>query len=304
MYQYILCGLKVESDLAFPELSLWEGSTERPFDIEFRLGPVEQLWPTNEEGVKFQASGPDRVVFHIENRGRILIENGSRVVFDAFPGVAGDRLRIEFIGTTQSILWYQRGYLPLHASALLSDSRAIAVGARSHSGKSVLAAALTKRGLPLVADDMMVVDFSGETPLVLPGYQKLRLWKDACEQLQLTSDAIAKALPAQDKFVLATAAAPPSQPVPLSDIFVLSGQRQDLLLADQLGPVQAFHYLLAATHWLDAARAMGRQQQVFSGINSVVSGVRVWRATAPEGLDHALEAADAILQLTSMRARP
>jgi len=302
MYHYILCGLKVESDLAFPELTPWEGSNDGPFDIEFRLGPVEQLWASDEKGVKFQASGPDKVIFHIENRGRVLIENGRRVVFDAFPGIDGDRLRIEFIGTTQSILWYQRGYLPLHASALLSDGRAIAVGARSHSGKSVLAAALTKRGLPLVADDMMVVDWSGPTPLVLPGYQKLRLWKDACEELQLTGHAIAKALPAQDKFVLATAGSPPS-PVPLTDVFVLSGLRQQTLIAEPLGPVQAFQYLLAATHWLDAARAMGRQEQVFSGINSVVSSARVWRATAPEGLEHSLEAADSILKLTSTPAR-
>ena len=83
------------------------------------------------------------------------------------------------------MLWYQRGYLPLHASALLVDGRAIAIGASSHSGKSVLAAALSKSGCPLIADDMMVVDFSGEKPMVLPGYQKLRLWKDACEQLGL-----------------------------------------------------------------------------------------------------------------------
>ena len=37
--------------------------------------------------MKFQASGPDKIIFHIERRGRILIENGSRVVFDAFAGV-------------------------------------------------------------------------------------------------------------------------------------------------------------------------------------------------------------------------
>ena len=303
MYSYILCGLKVVSDLAFPELTPWDGPTDDSFDIEFRLGPVEPLWNPGEKGVHFRAIGPDRIIFHIENTGRVLIENGKRVVFDAFPGIDGDRLRIEFIGTTQAILWYQRGYLPLHASALLVDGRAISIGARSHNGKSVLAAALTKRGLPLVADDMMVIDLSGQAPLVLPGYQKLRLWKDACEQLELSGDAVAKALPGQDKFVLTTIGAPASTPVPLTDIFVLSGLRQKALVAEPLAPVQAFQYLLAATHWLDAANAMGRQKQVFSGINSLVASVRVWRATAPEGLEHALEAADSILQLTSTPVR-
>jgi len=297
MYQYILCGLKVESDLAFPELTPWEGPREHPFDIEFRLGRVEQLWEPDEKGVKFEASGPDKIIFHIENRGRILIENGRRVVFDAFAGVEGDRLRIEFIGTTQSMLWYQRGYLPLHASALLVDDRAIAVGARSHSGKSVLAAALTKRACPLVADDMMVVDWSRKVPVVLPGYQKLRLWKDACEQLDLMGDTIAKAHFIRDKFVLATAGSSPETPVPLTDLFILSGLRQESFSGQPLGPVQAVQHLLAATHMLDAACALGRQEQIFAGVNAVVANVRIWRAMAPEGLEHALAAADSILAL-------
>jgi len=297
MHQYILCGLKVESDLAFPELTPWDGPPDQPFDIEFRLGPVEDYWHSDEKGVKFQASGPDKVIFYVGKVGRILIENGRTIVFDACHGVDEERVRLEFIGTTQSMLWYQRGYLPLHASALLVDGRAIAVGARSHSGKSVLAAALTRRGCPLVADDMMVVDSSGKAPIVLPGYQKLRLWEDACEQLGLRDKAIANAHYAPGKFVLETAGAPPHDPVPLTDLFILSGDRTDRLSAEPLGPVQGLQNLLAATHMLDAARDMGRQEQVFSGINAIVANVRIWRVTAPEGLEHVLSAADAILRL-------
>ena len=299
MFQYVLCGLKVESDLAFPELTAWDGPSDSPFDIEFRLGPVEPLWDRDDKGVKFHASGPDKIIFHIERAGRILIENGKRVVFDAHPDADDDRIRIEFIGTTQSMLWYQRGYLPLHASALLVDGRAIAIGARSHSGKSVIAAALTKLGCPLVADDMMVVDWSGQTPVVLPGYQKLRLWKDACEELGLSDRTLANAHFVPGKFVLATAGSAPETPVPLTDLFILSGQRHKALTAEKLAPIQGLQHLLAATHMLDAARALGRQEQVFLGINAVLPNVRVWRATAPEGLEHSLEAAAGILQLVT-----
>lgn len=297
MYQYVLCGLKVESDIAFPELIPWDRIPDRPFDIEFRLGPVEDQWGVDAKGVKFHANGPDRITFHVAQAGRILIENGRRVVFDAFPGVDEDIVRMASIGTTQAMLWYQRGYLPLHASALLVDDRAVAVGARTHSGKSVLAAALTKRGCPLVADDMMVVDWSGKPPMVLPGYQKLRLWKDACEQLGLLDDAIANAYYIPGKFVLETARAPANHPVPLTDLFVLSSERKDSLSAEVLRPVEGLQYLLAATHMLDAARAMGRQQQIFTAINAIVANVRIWRTTAPDGLDKALSAADSILEL-------
>jgi hypothetical protein len=297
VYQYLLCGLMVESELAFPELTPWAGPADRPFDIQFRLGPVEQHWDSDEKAVKFLASGPDKIIFHIPHAGRILIEDGRRVVFDAFAGADADRIRVEFIGTTQSMLWYQRGYLPLHASALLVDGRAIAIGARSHSGKSVIAAALNKLGCPLIADDMMVADCSGNVPVVLPGYQKLRLWKDACEQFGLVGNAIANAHFISGKFVLATTEASPETPVPLTDIFILSGDRQDAFSAQPLSPVQGLQYLLAATHWLDGARALGRQQQIFSAINAVIANVRLWRATSPEGLEKALASADSILTL-------
>jgi len=303
MYHYILGGLKVESDLAFPELTPWQGPSDRPYDIEFRLGRVERLWDPDAKGVLFQAMGPDRIIFQVEQAGRILIENGRRVVFDAFPAADHDRIRIEFIGTTQAMIWYQRGYLPLHASALLVGDSAIAVGAHSHSGKSVIAAALAKRGYPLVADDMMVLDLSESPPLVLPGYQKLRLWHDACEELGFMGDRIANAHFRPGKFIVATNAAPAELPVPLTDVFILSGQRGDRFTAEPLGRVQAVQYLLAATHWFDAARALNRQEQVFSAINAVAASVTVWRATAAEGLNHALETADSILQLTASAAR-
>ena len=297
MYQYILCGLKVESDLAFPELTPWPGAREHPFEIEFRLGPVEQLWGEDEKGVQFEADGPDKITFHISGAGRILIERGKRVVFDAFSAVDEDRIRLQLIGTIQSMLWYQRGYLPLHASALLVDDRAIAIGACSHSGKSVLAAALTKRGCPLIVDDMMVVDWSQEVPIVLPGYQKLRLWKDACEQLGLMRDTIAKAHLIRDKFVVETVGSPPQTPVPLTDVLILTDRRGGSLSVHPLGPVQGLQHLLAATHMLDAARALGRHEQIFAGLNSIIGNARIWRATAPQGLQYARATADSILTL-------
>jgi hypothetical protein len=144
---------------------------------------------------------------------------------------------------------------------------------------------------------MLVVVWSGPVPMVLPGYQKLRLWKDACEQLDLMDDAIAEAWLTPGKYVLNTVAAPADTPVPLTDMFILSGAREGSLTAETLGPVEGLQYLLAATHWLDAARVLGRQEQVFKAINAVVSTVRLWRTTAPQGLEHALGAADSIIEL-------
>jgi hypothetical protein len=298
MYQYVLCGLRVESDLAFPELTPWEGPADAPVEIEFLLDHVEPLKDPDETRSKFEVRGPGTIVFLIRGVGRVLIERGRRVVFDVFADVAPLALRTNFIGTIQAVLWHQRGYLPLHGSAVLVDGRAIAVAGPTTAGKSVTAAALTRRGYPLVADDFTVIDWQPEPPIVLPAYQKLRLLKDACDKLDLLGAALAEAHPSEEKYVLATEAAPSNAAVPITDIFILT-ERGSEFSAEKLGPVQGVQQLLTSVHMLEAAYALGLQKQVFTAINAIVSKVRLWRIVVPDGLDRTGETAESIAALVS-----
>src|SRR5581483_4905194 len=78
----------------------------------------------------------------------------------AFPDRGASRAVIEDV--------YRRGVLPmaiqalgreaLHASGVLTDAGVIAFAARSHTGKSTFAYALSRRGFPQWADDGVVVD--------------------------------------------------------------------------------------------------------------------------------------------------
>lgn len=290
MFHYLLCGLKVESDLAFPELAPWEGPEDQPFDVEFRLGPVDPL----PDGEKFHAESANKLLFLVERAGRILIEDGKRIVFEAWPDADPERVRLNFIGTIQSILWHQRAYLPLHASTVMVGDRAIAVAGPTRGGKSVIAAALTTRGCPLVADDFTIIDWSLQPPVVLPGYQKLRLWKDACLELGLLDASVGRAHPVFDKYIIA-AEAYTGPALPLSDLFILACERSDELEVERLAPIQGIQQMLGALHMPDEARALGRQSQIFSGLNAVASRVKLWLVTAPDDLSRAREIADSIL---------
>lgn len=299
MYQYVLCGLRVESDLAFPELTPWDGPSRAPAEIEFRLRFVAPLEDPNDSRSRFEVRGPDAIVFLIRGVGRVMIEQGRRVVFDVFPDVAPLALRANFIGIIQAVLWHQRGLLPLHASAVLVGDRAIAVAGPSEAGKSVTAAALTTLGYPLVADDFTVIDWQPQQPLVFPAYQKLRLQKDACDKLGLLDAAVAEAHPSREKYVLATKAASASAPLPITDIFILACERASAFSADKLGPVQGVQNLLTSVHMLEAANALGLQKQIFSAINAIVAKVQLWRVVVPHGLDRAVETAGSIASLVS-----
>lgn len=68
------------------------------------------------------------------------------------------------------------GFMPVHASAVAWEGRAIAFTGPSGAGKSTLIAALGRRGLPMVCDDTLVLDISDPARLTaMPGHKRLKL---------------------------------------------------------------------------------------------------------------------------------
>ena len=135
--------------------------------------------------------------------------------------------------------------------------------------------------------------------MVLPGYQKLRLFDDACAEFGLRDAAVGRAHPVHDKFVVAGDSSAPDVAVALTDVFIISGARGDAFSAERLEPTAAIRHLLGVIHTIDAARALGRQEQIFAGINRLVEATRLWRVTPAEGLDRAGESAERILALAA-----
>lgn len=94
------------------------------------------------------------------------------------PDRAG-ALDLFLAGSVYSAVAAINGFLPLHASAVLIDGRAVAFTGAPGAGKSTTAAALQARGFAIVADDTVVLDLSGARPMCLPGHKRLKLWPDS-----------------------------------------------------------------------------------------------------------------------------
>lgn len=70
------------------------------------------------------------------------------------------------------------GRVVLHACAVETPAGAVGFLGESGTGKSTLAAACSRRGCALVADDALVVDLAGDAIGVWPTADGLRLWDD------------------------------------------------------------------------------------------------------------------------------
>lgn len=162
---YRLFGLTIRSELELPELP--PIADEGPPDVVISVGDVPPAGP----GV---IAIPDVATFRVTE--------GSRIVVDAVPEAARRNVRLFLLGSAMGLLLHQRGLLPLHASAVEIDGKAVAFMGASGAGKSTLAAWFHDRGHRILADDVLVVRFGADgQAMALPGMPRLRLWKEALE---------------------------------------------------------------------------------------------------------------------------
>lgn len=92
---------------------------------------------------------------------RFLVEDGSTIRYALDGDASLAEARLFLLGTALSVLAWQRGLLPLRASAVADGEDVHAFMGPPASGKSDLAAALAARGYPFFTDSLLIIDPKG-----------------------------------------------------------------------------------------------------------------------------------------------
>jgi hypothetical protein len=154
-----LCGWHLCSELPLPELLPWTGAADHEPDIVVRLGDVPERLPGAVDCTPFRQFNAEGVVrFAVEGVAAYLVEGGNRVTVSCAMPVDAADIALFFLGSVFGILCHQRGVLPLHASCIEIDGRAIAF-----SGVSA----------------------PGSPPTVLPSFPRQKLWRDSLTALSI-----------------------------------------------------------------------------------------------------------------------
>lgn len=185
MSDYQLFGWRVQSALPLPELLPWRGEVRAP-NVIVELGavpPLDQSLPSFSPAVQIGSTG---VRVAIPAVATYWVEAGRRVIIEpVLPEDAPD-IRVFLLGTVLAILCFQRGLLPLHASAVDIGGRVLLLSGISGAGKSTLAAAFSAQGYRLLSDDLCALEVQEGKPLrILPAFPRVKLWRDSAEQLQV-----------------------------------------------------------------------------------------------------------------------
>ena len=206
-------GLLVKSDFCLvPDHQTSREASGAP-DVTVRICSPADLETGVSKAEYFSGYLPQICELRIsENEIRILPE----------PGIDDQILRSCILGSAFSVLLQQRGYLVLHASAVILQERAVAFTGFSGAGKSTTASAFLRQGYPVITDDVLAIQFREGQPEVIPSYPVIKLLPDAVtalghdgDELPLLYDTSAKRIQSFDYSALK-----PSYP--LHKIYLLS----------------------------------------------------------------------------------
>jgi hypothetical protein len=219
-FRHSVYGLTIESWIPFPELEpALEGAKA---DVVFRLGDVPaELKGCRQTGARFQIA-PGRLLLWMDHVARYLVNEGREIVVQPESGALESDVRLFLLCSPVGALLHQRGFLPLHASAIATPRGAAVLMGGSGVGKSTLAASFQRRGFRVLADDISAVRFAPDgVPWVMPGLPQLKLWPDAISRLGSNADDLARLRPQVEKRAFPFRENFHSEPLPLDHIYFL-----------------------------------------------------------------------------------
>ena len=223
VYRYRAFGLRIDSDIPFPELKAPAGP-DGDADVAVVRVEDERAGSGRTDGGdrRWVRAGEGIVEFSIPQTAAFRIVDGRRIEVRAERGADEDKIRLYVLGTCMGAVLLQRRILPLHGSVVTRNGRAYAIVGKSGAGKSTLSAALLELGFRLVTDDVAAVVFDKRgTPLVMPAYPQQKLWQDSLDRLQISGSGLKPLVEREKKFAVPADRAFWPEPVPLVHIYEL-----------------------------------------------------------------------------------
>jgi len=281
-YCYRASGLVIRSEIEIPELCPCSEDSENE-QVTIKLSRITPLaGPTPGRGIFFHAT-PGEFFLDLPTVARYWVRNGSQISIDPSTQPNWETIRLFLFNTPLVALLLQRDEFLIHASVISTPKGAVAFAGHSGAGKSALAAAFHLAGYSILADDICLVRFSETgSPLVLPAFQRIYLWQDVINHLEIPLTSLIKARPGINKYGLPLANFPnPNQVFPLRAIYTLSRVSAVYPRIENITGASKLIQLLTYQHCQRINRGLGVAKEVFTKAGQAARRVPVRRILFP-----------------------
>jgi hypothetical protein len=215
---YDAAGAVIAAPLVLADLCRLPAQEGASPDVRIRSGAVpEHLEGAQLVGPAYEANETSFLLNTPQLRCRV--DNADEVIIDAAPGTDPATVETLLLGAPLVALCYQRGLMPLSATAVEVNGAAVAFVGASGSGKSTVGAFLARRGYALLSDDLLPV-LAEPHPTAYAYRRRLRMWRDVLDVMGLDHRDLDGDRPGLQRYRLeppATAAGP----LPLRRLYML-----------------------------------------------------------------------------------
>jgi hypothetical protein len=256
---YRVCGIRLESAIALPELTaITGGRADCAFSVSRAPVPTDDVewfhrWCRESRRTWLRIGrGREGYVLRFSEFGDFQVSAcGRRIVAHAAQALPPATLRHLLLDQVLPLALGRMGRTAIHASAVhVPRLGVVAFAGRTGCGKSTLAAALARAGCAVLSDDCLVIAVRSGGVWAIPSYPGVRLWPDAASRLGYRGRLVAHY---SDKVRVATGGLPSGdRPARLRALFLLSppsGIRGVSVSARR--PLEAFIGLTRLTYLLD-----------------------------------------------------
>jgi hypothetical protein len=194
------CGLAIESDAPIAGLRPNACATAPDLRVTMRgtvgaphAGESDVVWylsPYVDERsvplLTIRQRGSRYVLSYAEGATFLVNDSGSEVEAWWTPPLTEVDAADYLLGSVLAFVLRLRGTVPLHASAVVIENRAVLFAGSAGAGKSSTAAAFALLGYPVLSDDIVVIADDGGVMMAHPSHGHLSVWPDAAHGLFAT----------------------------------------------------------------------------------------------------------------------
>jgi hypothetical protein len=220
MNNYTAFGLQISSEQELPGLLPGNGNPE--VTIRFGKVPENLPEPLKGKGVAYELN-TGSFLLKVPGIANFLVSNGNEIVIEKHNRADDHDIALFTINTPIGALLYQRGCLPLHASAIAVNGGCAIFTGVSGAGKSTIFTSFHNHGYHVLSDEVCAITLStnGE-PYVQPGVAYTYLWRDVLDLMGKDVNKLKHRNNNPEKFKLLIEERFCQEALPLKRIYVLT----------------------------------------------------------------------------------
>ena len=180
MYLYNMYGLKVSSQIKIDEINELNSISNNEVDIYITL--KDEKIDVNETNII--TIDKNNIIVDVKDVARYTVTNGKSIVVELCENTEEIEIKNYLLGWSFGCIFVQRKMVPLHASSVLLNNKALVIAGHTQAGKSTLSNRLMNKGYNFISDDICVIDMDeNKTPMVIPSIPVNKIRPDMVEKL-------------------------------------------------------------------------------------------------------------------------